>query len=177
DCCCRAYNTFLCYLENYGTLVYSPQYYPEDRSRQVQISYECLNMLQVPKTLLQCIANGTILDVPEIRCLGRCFFLRLGLYDEVRGVNLRRMYTRDYETPNKRYLSKETYDKLCAIRSTSPDQCTEVYRAYFEVIEALETSFNSISIVQEAASRALSDGLPCEVLNRNPKEPKEYCQP
>ncbi|XP_058065125.1 general odorant-binding protein 45-like, partial [Anopheles bellator] len=132
DCCCRAYNTFVCYLENYGTLVYSPQYYPEDRSRQVQIAYDCINMLQVPKTVLQQFTGVGFPEVPETLCLGRCFFLRLGLYDEVRGFNLRRMYTRDYVTPNKRYLSKETYDKLCAIRRTSPDQCTEVDRAYHE---------------------------------------------
>ncbi|XP_052870986.1 general odorant-binding protein 45-like [Anopheles cruzii] len=164
DCCLRAYNTFECYLQNYGNLVYSPQYYPEDRSRQVQVSYDCINILQVSKPLLQLFTEDSVPEDPGTQCLGRCFFLRLGLYDEERGFDLRRLYTRDYVTPNKRYLSKETYDKLCAIRLTSPDQCTEVNRAYFGVIKELETSFHSLSIAHEAARKALSDGSTCAAL-------------
>ncbi|XP_052870985.1 general odorant-binding protein 45-like, partial [Anopheles cruzii] len=177
DCCCRAYNTFVCYLENYGNLVYSPQYYPEDRSRQVRIAYDCINMLQVPKTLLQRFTKDGFPDEPKTRCLVRCFFVRLGLYDVVRGFDQRRLYTRDYETPDKRYLSKETHEKLFAIRSTNHDQCMEVNRAYREVIGELGTPFYSVSIMQQAATQALSDGSPCKVLNHTKNPPKEYCGP
>ncbi|XP_058065015.1 uncharacterized protein LOC131214699 [Anopheles bellator] len=165
DCCCwRAYESFMCYLHYYGNVVYGPQFRPEDHSRQVQIAYECIKVLQTPEEVLRRLAAGRIPDEPAARCLLRCFFLRTGLYDAERGFNLRRLYTWNYENPDRRYLSPEVHAKLHAIRLSRCDQCTEVYRSYREVIGGLGSPFQDELVLRDAAKLALSSGSRCEVV-------------
>ncbi|XP_035784338.1 uncharacterized protein LOC118462612 [Anopheles albimanus] len=162
DCCCRAYETFQCYLQFYGNLVQCPKVLPQPRDMLVRSAHDCINILRVPDELLRCYSVGEIRDAPETRCLLRCFFLRSGGYDAERGFNLHRLYSRDSEHPDQRYLAPETLEQLQTIRSTSGDQCTEVYRSYREVLGQLGIAFYEDSIIQEAANRALGDGSRCQ---------------
>uniref|UniRef100_A0A2M4BMU8 Putative odorant binding protein n=1 Tax=Anopheles marajoara TaxID=58244 RepID=A0A2M4BMU8_9DIPT len=162
DCCCRAYETFQCYLQYYGNLVQCPKALPQTRDMLVRSAHDCINILRVPDELLRCYSAGELRDAPETRCFLRCFFLRSGGYDAVRGFNLYRLYSRDSEHLDQRYLAQETMEQLQTIRSTNCDQCTEVYRSYKEVLGPLGIAFYEDSIIQEAANRALSDGSRCK---------------
>uniref|UniRef100_A0A9I3EI14 Uncharacterized protein n=1 Tax=Anopheles dirus TaxID=7168 RepID=A0A9I3EI14_9DIPT len=152
DSCNLAYESFMCYLQHYGNLVPCPQYHPEDESRDVRIARDCMNVLQVPEQMLRAYRKGNFPDAPETRCLLRCFFLRSGLYSVDTGFDVKRLYTRDFEQPDKRYLSPDTRTKLQELRASTGDQCTEVYLAYRDVFGELGRPFVTGRVLKAAAA-------------------------
>uniref|UniRef100_A0A182WEA3 Odorant-binding protein n=1 Tax=Anopheles minimus TaxID=112268 RepID=A0A182WEA3_9DIPT len=155
DCCCVAYESFRCYLQHYGNLIPCALYYPEDESRYVSAAQDCIEYLQIPEQLLKSYAAGSFPDAPETRCLLRCFFLRTGVFHVETGFDVDRLYTRDYEHPDERYLSEETQTKLHELRGSVGDQCTEVYLAYRDVLGELGRPYREYDVLQAAARKAL----------------------
>uniref|UniRef100_A0A182PBV9 Uncharacterized protein n=1 Tax=Anopheles epiroticus TaxID=199890 RepID=A0A182PBV9_9DIPT len=158
DCCCLAYESFRCYLKNYGNLVPCAQFFPEDESRYVRAAQDCIEFLQTPVKLLKSYSAGHFPDAPETRCLLRCFFLRTGVFYVDTGFDVERLYTRDYEHPDDRYLSRETEAKLHKLRGSMGDQCTEVYLAYRDVLGHLGKAYFEYDVLKAAAQQVL-----CEV--------------
>ncbi|XP_035892547.1 general odorant-binding protein 69-like [Anopheles stephensi] len=155
DCCCSAYESFRCYLQYYGNLLPCALFYPEDDSRHVHAAQDCIEFLQIPEKLLRSYGAGSFPDAPETRCLLRCFFLRTGVFHVESGFDVVRLYSRDFESPDERYLAPETQTKLHELRGSVGEQCTEVYVAYRDVLGELGRPFFEYDVLQKAAQRAL----------------------
>uniref|UniRef100_A0A8W7P939 Odorant-binding protein n=1 Tax=Anopheles coluzzii TaxID=1518534 RepID=A0A8W7P939_ANOCL len=153
DCCCLAYDSFRCYLQHYGNLVPCARFYPEDETRFVRAAQDCIEFLQIPHKLLKSYSAGSFPDAPETRCLLRCFFLRTGVFHVDTGFDVERLYTRDYEQPDERYLAQETEARLHKLRGSTGDQCTEVYLAYRDVLGELGRAYYEYDVLQAAAAK------------------------
>uniref|UniRef100_A0A8W7NC46 Odorant-binding protein n=1 Tax=Anopheles atroparvus TaxID=41427 RepID=A0A8W7NC46_ANOAO len=173
DCCSAAYESFMCYLQHYGNLVPCPQFLPGDHTRHVRMAYDCMNLLQVPEPLLHSYSEGSLRDAPETRCLLRCFYLRSGVYRSNTGFDLERLYTRDFEHADARYLAPETYAKLHNLRSSGCDECTEVFLAYRGLLDELGNAYYEEEILRDAAVLALSDGNCGKVRPHHEQTPNE----
>uniref|UniRef100_A0A182QU73 Odorant-binding protein n=1 Tax=Anopheles farauti TaxID=69004 RepID=A0A182QU73_9DIPT len=153
DCCCLAYESFLCYLLHYGNLVPCAQFIPEDESRDVRAARDCMDVLQIPQPMLRAYGKGSFPDAPETRCLLRCFFLRTGVYHVEGGFDVNRLYARDYEQPDERYLAADTLAKLRELHASMGDQCTEAYLAYRDVLAQLGRPFYEERVLRAAAAK------------------------
>uniref|UniRef100_A0AAG5DSN5 Odorant-binding protein n=1 Tax=Anopheles atroparvus TaxID=41427 RepID=A0AAG5DSN5_ANOAO len=174
DCCSAAYESFMCYLQHYGNLVPCPQFLAGDHTRHVRMAYDCMNLLQVPETLLHSYSEGSLRDAPETRCLLRCFYLRSGVYRSETGFDLERLYTRDFEHADARYLAPETYAKLHNLRSSGCDECTEVFLAYRGLAFGIILTVTFLFITRDRlgiGKQAIRHSTAKSVRNRQRKHP------
>ncbi|XP_053685883.1 general odorant-binding protein 45-like [Sabethes cyaneus] len=130
DDCSRAYETFLCFFQQYGKLRCTSEYVPLPTLDAVQAAVECINILQIPNELLEQYSRGLFPECQETKCLYRCQYLAEGLYDTRQGFNLRRLYAREHEHPDLELLSEST--KACTELALldNCDECSRFYRAH-----------------------------------------------
>uniref|UniRef100_A0A8W7MWM8 Odorant binding protein n=1 Tax=Anopheles atroparvus TaxID=41427 RepID=A0A8W7MWM8_ANOAO len=160
--CCQAYETFQCYLREFGNLVTCPQYVPPTKLQATQAALDCLTMLRVPVDLLRCYSRGELPDEPETRYVYHCFDLRTGLYTPETGLQLSRFYVRDLATDDLRYLSKETKNCRDRIRQSGCNACSEVYQTHQECLAGLGEEGYTAGVISEAAKIALANlGVCC----------------
>uniref|UniRef100_A0A182QFZ4 Uncharacterized protein n=1 Tax=Anopheles farauti TaxID=69004 RepID=A0A182QFZ4_9DIPT len=161
--CCKAYETFQCYFQEFGNLVTCPQYVPATKLQATQAALDCLNILRVPTDLLECYSRGELPDVTETRCLYHCIDHRTGLYTSESGIHLSRFYVRDLAVNDLRYLSKETKTCRNRIRQSGCDTCSEVYKTHQDCLTGLGVDGYTSGIITEAARIALANlGVCCE---------------
>uniref|UniRef100_A0A9I3EGY2 Odorant binding protein n=1 Tax=Anopheles dirus TaxID=7168 RepID=A0A9I3EGY2_9DIPT len=161
--CCKAYETFQCYFQEFGNLVTCPQYVPATKLQATQAALDCLNMLRVPVELLKCYGRGDLPDVPETRCLYHCIDHRTGLYTSESGVHLSRFYVRDMSVNDLCYLSKETKACRDRIRQSGCDPCSEVYNTHLHCLTGIGVEGYTSGLITEAARIALTNlGVCCK---------------
>ncbi|XP_058456117.1 general odorant-binding protein 45-like [Malaya genurostris] len=129
DDCHKAYEAFLCYYHQYGDLKRSEEYVPLQPLEAVQAAIDCINVLRIPKHLIQEYSNGVFAEVHQTKCLYRCQYLAEGLYDPQLGLNLTRIYIRNRAVPDREILSERSRSCVEYALRDNRDECSRVYRA------------------------------------------------
>ncbi|XP_001850706.2 general odorant-binding protein 45 [Culex quinquefasciatus] len=150
DDCSRAYEAFLCYYHQYGNLRWSQEYIPLPHLEAVQASIDCINILRIPRELIEQYSRAIVPNVPETQCLYRCQYLAEGLYDPQYGFNHTRFYIRHHDQPAREFLSDETRSCTEHALRDSCDECARVYRAR-KCFDSYSTPFFTSRIIQHAA--------------------------
>lgn len=158
--CAKAYESFMCYLQQYGSLKSSEEYIPLTRLEAIQVAVDCINILQVSDDLLNQISQGEIPDIPEVHCLYRCQYLGEGVYDTQYRFNFSRLYIRHYDTPSPEFLGDEIYNCAQSTLEANSDECTGVFRAR-ECFPVSDSPSRTVTILTTAAGVAL-DQKRCE---------------
>uniref|UniRef100_A0A182WGV7 Odorant-binding protein n=1 Tax=Anopheles minimus TaxID=112268 RepID=A0A182WGV7_9DIPT len=85
--CSRAYETFQCYLQQYGELLNCPKVVPLSDERLAESMHFCLDVLSMPLSYFEnCTSSSELfLSTDQSRCLLRCFVIRAGLYSDKHG--------------------------------------------------------------------------------------------
>ncbi|XP_055624907.1 general odorant-binding protein 45-like [Toxorhynchites rutilus septentrionalis] len=129
DDCSKAYESFLCYFHQYGTLKCSEEYIPLAPPEALQAAVDCINILQIPPELLEQYSAGDFPDSPATHCLFRCLYLAEGLYDRWYGLNLLRFYIRHHRYPSIEFLDANTKSCTNAALQEECDECARIYNA------------------------------------------------
>uniref|UniRef100_A0A8D8JPY2 General odorant-binding protein 45 n=1 Tax=Culex pipiens TaxID=7175 RepID=A0A8D8JPY2_CULPI len=122
DVCRRAAVSRRCFCQNYGEIVQTAQLVPRTELEVASILQECIEFLQVSPDELDDYARYNFQLNERSRCLMRCVIIRQGLYDDVRGPDLDRMYVQcgGYDVPEDEF--KESARK-CIDRLTEEFRC------------------------------------------------------
>ncbi|XP_055624906.1 general odorant-binding protein 45-like [Toxorhynchites rutilus septentrionalis] len=159
DDCSKAYESFLCFFHQYGNLKCSEEYIPLSQLEAVQAAIDCINVLQIPRELLEQYISGVIPDVPATHCLFRCQYLAEGLYDSQYGLNLTRFYIRHHDYPSLDFLTENM--KACtelALRENC-DECARVFQAK-KCFAGCSEPAHTIEILRQASAILLGCDAP-----------------
>ncbi|XP_019564758.2 general odorant-binding protein 45 [Aedes albopictus] len=116
----RAFVSFLCYFNQYGNLNRSVQYIPSMPPQEQQVALDTLRIHSVPRETLKDFNEG-VFQEGTFECLLRTLLVRLNLYSDTEGPNVKRLYNQD---GNEGYLTPETAECVVEARkSCLGDRC------------------------------------------------------
>uniref|UniRef100_A0A182NUI3 Odorant-binding protein n=1 Tax=Anopheles dirus TaxID=7168 RepID=A0A182NUI3_9DIPT len=135
ELCSRAYETFQCYLAQYGELLNCPKVVPLGDERLAETMHFCLDALQVPLAALKNYTSSAdlYLQTEQSRCLLRCFAIRAGLYSDEHGPFADR-FRLQFGPPKPDVFDNDLEGDYCAtrLRRAGLDECTLAARVLYE---------------------------------------------
>ncbi|XP_058457825.1 general odorant-binding protein 45-like [Malaya genurostris] len=125
DVCKRASLSADCFRQNYGSALQTPQLAPQSKLQRQNTVLECARILQIEPGELSTYASSDFLFNQKARCLIRCVIIRQGLYDDVRGPDLDRMYVQcgGYDSPEE-VFKRDAQQCIDRLKSECMDNCT-----------------------------------------------------
>ncbi|XP_055585119.1 general odorant-binding protein 45-like [Uranotaenia lowii] len=129
DECHQASHESKCLEQSYGSPVRSPQLAPLTNLQASNVLESCANMLGIDPDMVELYRLFDFDVDSNSRCLFRCYLIRQGLYSDVDGPNLDRMYVQcggyDQFLNDFKASAQECVDNL---RSQCLDKCTLAIR-------------------------------------------------
>uniref|UniRef100_A0A182QRD7 Odorant-binding protein n=1 Tax=Anopheles farauti TaxID=69004 RepID=A0A182QRD7_9DIPT len=135
ELCSRAFETFQCYLQQYGQLLNCPKVVPLSYERLAETMHFCLDVLQIPLEDFKNYTSSVELfqQTEQSRCLLRCFAIRAGLYSDEHGPFADR-YKLQFGPPKPDVFDNDLEGDYCAtrLRREGLDECTLAARILYE---------------------------------------------
>ncbi|XP_039445502.1 uncharacterized protein LOC120425143 [Culex pipiens pallens] len=88
----RAYESFLCYYRQYGNVIESEQFFPNEPLEAKQLLLSAINFAHIPRCELVQYSRGHIVDEPHFPALWFVWALRGGYYTIAEGTDLQALY-------------------------------------------------------------------------------------
>lgn len=121
----RAFVSYLCYYQHFGTLNRSVQYIPAPELRKQQVAMDVYMIYDVSVETLKDFSDGVFKE-GAYECLLRTFLIRSNLYTDKEGPNVKRLYNEDgYES----YLTPATALCIEEERKRCPDDKCELVQS------------------------------------------------
>ncbi|XP_055628572.1 mucin-2-like [Toxorhynchites rutilus septentrionalis] len=142
--CLRATCTMKCYDNQYGQLKPKvPAFVPFTDLHHQQNLRKCISMLSISRSRIAKIAKHGILNVPEGRCLLRCFMVREGLYRDDVGPDFDRIYVQFAIREVDDEMRRETAQCVDRVLSEPLDSCTRASHVANECFNSVFPTFVS----------------------------------
>lgn len=146
----RAFVSFLCYYQQYGNLNRSVQFIPYMLPQEQQVALDTLVIHSVPLETLRNFNDG-IFKEGTFECLLRTLLLRLNLYSDRAGPDVKRLYNQD---GNESYLTPETAACIAEARKNCPsDRCKLVSNTLKNCLPQVYD--DAVSLIKDAARMIL----------------------
>uniref|UniRef100_A0A182R325 Odorant-binding protein n=1 Tax=Anopheles funestus TaxID=62324 RepID=A0A182R325_ANOFN len=135
ELCSRAFETFQCYLQQYGELINCPKVVPLSDERLAEAMHFCLDVLSVSLPYFENCTNSAelFLSTDQSRCLLRCFVIRAGLYSDQHGPFAER-FKLQFGPPKLDVFDNDLEGDYCVIRLRREgyDECSLAARSLYE---------------------------------------------
>nr|XP_040239399.2 general odorant-binding protein 45-like [Anopheles coluzzii] len=135
DLCSRAFETFQCYLQQYGELLNCPKVVPLSDERLTETMHFCLDVLDIPFSDFEQWTSSSelFLHTEPARCLLRCFTIRAGLYSDQHGPFADR-FKLQFGAPKPDVFDNELEGDYCVarLRREGHDACSLAARSLYE---------------------------------------------
>uniref|UniRef100_A0A182S874 Odorant-binding protein n=1 Tax=Anopheles maculatus TaxID=74869 RepID=A0A182S874_9DIPT len=162
ELCSRAFETFQCYLQQYGELLNCPKVVPLSDERLAETMHFCLNVLSLPLSYFEnCTGSAELfLATDEARCLLRCFVIRTGLYSDHHGPFADR-FKLQFGPPSSDAYDNDLEGDYCVtrLRREGYDECSLAARSLYEcyyfadtLLPAFERILPILKLVMSAES-------------------------
>ncbi|XP_053667227.1 general odorant-binding protein 45-like [Anopheles marshallii] len=162
--CSRAFETFQCYLQQYGELIHCPKVVPLSDERLAETMHFCLDVLSLPLSYFEnCTSSAELfLATDQSRCLLRCFVIRAGLYSDQHGPFAER-FRLQFGPLKADVFDNDLEGDYCVtrLRREGYDECSlaarSLYECYYFADTLLPTFERIIPILQLVMLSTLDD--------------------
>ncbi|XP_055632769.1 general odorant-binding protein 45-like [Toxorhynchites rutilus septentrionalis] len=147
DACRRATVSWECYRDQYGSLIGSPKLVPATELLVRNSIIQCAKILNIAELDFESFIKSGFLLSDRSRCLFRCSVVRLGLFNDISGPDLDRLYVQSgggCGGTEEEKFKKDASQCVAKLRDKCLDNCTLATRAANDCFERGSGALNII---------------------------------